>query len=159
MIDFDDLTNDEKEALARQVENWRANVNYNNNVDAINRHKRYVGQAFRDGSRYIYVLSAKSSNALNMECMVFDLDEVPQESDYTDFHTKSTDAFSEIIYEGIHIEDYPMFVLRGDKLEIERLEPISNKLYYSAYDLFTEKLKSMMNTGVFNTSKGEISHR
>ena len=159
MIDINTLTNEEKMTIYDQLCNMKQNEAYNHRVDLINSHRKYVGKAYRNGEKYYYVLSAKSTSEYEAECMVFDLNEKYTESYYMP-STFSTDSLqSEIIFEGIHVENVPLFENKNGSLMIDTLVQISDQLYFSAMNLFVSKLQSLMISGELNTSKDELKHR
>lgn len=160
MIDYKDLNLSEEdlESLRDQLNNRAKKETYEEYLEKIREHKKYIGKCFKENKKdkYIRVLSSKSSNQYRLECMCFEFPVKFSENHRLTKIFSPENAFSEIEFEGIYVEDYPLLCSdwRNKKGKVyENLIEITEGEYFSKMDEFIEELKTKIKNDEFNTSK------
>jgi hypothetical protein len=165
MIDYKDLNLSEEELdeLTRQLINRKTRAVYEENIRAIDNHKQYVGKCYKekDLEKYIMIISAKSSNQFRVEAMCFEFPVSFEERKQTSrLAFSSDDAFSSIDFDGIYVEDYPLFCTdhihkKGNVLN--SLEEITKEEYFEKMNEYISQLQEKLTNGDFDTSKNNKS--
>lgn len=153
------LTEDELDDLQEQLNNRKTKKLYQENLDAIERNRVYIGKCYKEPKKdkYIRVLSSKSSNQFRLECMCFEFPIKVEQKLYLRkiFHPDC--AFGEIDFEGIYVEDYPLLCssmsLKGRGQIVDTLEEISEDVYFEKMNEYITTLQTMIKNGDFDTSK------
>ena len=149
--DLKNMNESELDEIQDFLNNRKSKKIYQQHLDVINEHKTYIGKCYKEKKKekYIYVLSSKSSNESRMECMCF---EFP--INYFEQHRLTKlfnpeNAFSNIDFEGIYVEDYPFFCFGT----LNNLIEITKEEYFQKMDEWISSLKKFMEEDKFNTSK------
>ncbi|WP_286078008.1 hypothetical protein [Thomasclavelia cocleata] len=156
------LTEEELEDLEMQLYNRKKRQQYEENIKQIDENKKYIGKCYKekDRDKYIRVLSSKSSNSYRLECMCFCFPVSFKEVNRLTKIFNPDNAFSEIDFEGIYIEDYPLLCCdwvhkKGNVLA--SLEEISEDEYFKKMNEYIEELQKKVKEGYFDTSKNNKS--
>ena len=158
MINYKDLnlTEEELDELQKQLNLRSKQQQYEENLQAIEEHKSYIGKCYFDKEKdqYIRVLSSKSTNQFRFECMIFSFPIKIKEEKRKTLQFSPDNAFSNILWKGIHIEDYPLLCShpqRGKILHV--LTEIDENEYFKKMDEYNTLLKEAIKNGIFDTTK------
>lgn len=159
MIKLEDLNMSEKELdeLQDLLNNRKKKKQYQENLEAIQRNRKYIGKCFTDKKgKYIRVLSSKSSNIYHLECMCFSFPvEFSEDYKWATRIFSADNIFSAIDFEGIHVEDYPL--LCNDfgikKKVIDGLTEITQEEYFQKMNEYITELQEKIKDEYFDTSK------
>lgn len=156
------LTEEELEDLEMQLHNRKKRQQYEENIKQIDENKKYIGKCYKekDKEKYIRVLSSKSSNSYRLECMCFSFPVTFKEHHHLTKMFNPDNAFSEIDFEGIYVEDYPLLCCdwvhkKGNVLA--SLEEISEEEYFEMMNKYIKELQEKVKNGNFDTSKNNKS--
>lgn len=156
------LTEEELEDLEMQLHNRKKRQQYEENIKQINENKKYIGKCYKEKNKekYIRVLSSKSSNSYRLECMCFEFPVTFKEQHRLTKMFNPDNAFSEIDFEGIYVEDYPLLCCdwvhkKGNVLA--SLEEISEEKYFEMMNEYIKELQEKVKNGDFDTSKNNKS--
>ena len=160
MIDYKDLNLSEEEldSLRDQLNNRKKYETFEEYKKTIKEHQKYIGKCFKekDKNKYIRVLSSKSSNQFRFECMCFEFPVNFIEHHNYSMVFSSEDAFSQIDFEGIYVEDYPLLCVDWKNKKgniLQNLIEISEDEYFSKMDEYIKELQEKIKNGDFDTSK------
>lgn len=156
------LTEEELEDLEIQLHNRKKRQQYEENIKQIDENKKYIGKCYKekDKEKYIRVLSSKSSNSFRLECMCFEFPVTFKEQHRLTKIFNPDNVFSEIDFEGIYVEDYPLLCCdwvhkKGNVLA--SLEEISEEKYFEMMNKYIKELQEKVKNGEFDTSKNNKS--
>lgn len=156
------LTEEELEDLEIQLHNRKKRQQYEENIKQIDENKKYIGKCYKEKNKekYIRVLSSKSSNSFRLECMCFEFPVTFKEQHRLTKMFNPDNAFSEIDFEGIYVEDYPLLCCdwvhkKGNVLA--SLEEISEEKYFEMMNKYIKELQEKVKNGEFDTSKNNKS--
>lgn len=163
MINYKDLnlTEEELDELQNQLNNRKKQEAYNNNLEAIENHKKYIGKCYKDEKEntYIRVLSSKSSNQYRFECMCFKFPVSYYENHHLTKIFSPDNAFSTIDFDSIYIEDYPLLCSswksKTPAKVINTLIEISEEEYFEKMNEYIAELQQKIKDGYFDTTKKE----
>lgn len=149
--DLENMSESELDELQDFLNNRKSKKIYQQHLDAIKQNQKYIGKCYKEKKheKYIYVLSSKSSNEYRMECICFELPVKFFEQHKLTKMFNPDNAFSNIDFESIYIEDYPL-LCNG---VLHSLEEISKEEYFSKMDEYVQELKAFIREDKFNTSK------
>lgn len=149
--DLENMSESELDELQDFLNNRKSKKIYQQHLDAIKQNQKYIGKCYKEKKheKYIYVLSSKSSNEYRMECICFELPVKFFEQHKLTKMFNPDNAFSNIDFESIYIEDYPL-LCNG---VLHSLEEISKEEYFSKMDEYFQELKEFIKEDKFNTSK------
>ena len=149
--DLENMSESELDELQDFLNNRKSKKIYQQHLDAIKQNQKYIGKCYKEKKyeKYIYVLSSKSSNEYRMECICFELPVKFFEQHRLTKMFNPDNAFSNIDFESIYIEDYPL-LCNG---VLHSLEEISKEEYFSKMDEYVQELKAFIREDKFNTSK------
>lgn len=161
-MNYEDLNLTEKELdeLQEQLNSRKTKKIYQENLDAIERNRVYIGKCYKEPKKdkYIRVLSSKSSNQYRMECMCFELPIKVEQNLHLRkiFHPDC--AFGTIDFEGIYVEDYPLLCSAGISIKgigkvVDNLIEITEDEYFEKMNDYISSLQTMIKNGDFDTSK------
>lgn len=157
-IDIDNLSEEELDKLQNYLNNRKKRERYEKNIESINNHREYIGKCYKEkeSDTYIRVLSAKSSNEFRVECMIFSFPIKFKEDHRFTKIFQPDNAFSEIEFEGIHVEDYPLFcnsVLNRKYTKVlHSLDEISEEEYFQKMNEYIQELQVKIKENFFDTS-------
>lgn len=157
------LTEEELDELQQQLNKRKEIQQYEKYIDTINEHKKYIGLCFKEKKKekYIRVLSSKSSNQYRFECMCFEFPINITENHRLTKIFRPENAFSNIEFNSIYIEDYPLlctsFINQKVEKVIDSLIPISEDEYFSKMKEYVNELETSIKNGLFDTSKNNKS--
>lgn len=149
--DLENMSESELDELQDFLNNRKSKKIYQQHLDAIKQNQKYIGKCYKEKKheKYIYVLSSKSSNEYRMECICFELPVKFFEQHKLTKMFNPDNTFSNIDFESIYIEDYPL-LCNG---VLHSLEEISKEEYFSKMDEYVQELKEFIKEDKFNTSK------
>lgn len=150
--DLKNMNESELDELQDFLNNRKSKKIYQQHLDAIKENQKYIGKCYKEKKheKYIYVLSSKSSNECRMECMCFEFPiKFFEENKFLTRIFNPENAFSNIDFESIYVEDYPL-LCNG---VLQSLEEISQEKYFSKMDEYIQELKKFIQEDKFNTSK------
>lgn len=149
--DLENMSESELDELQDFLNNRKSKKIYQQHLDAIKQNQKYIGKCYKEKKheKYIYVLSSKSSNEYRMECICFELPVKFFEQHKLTKMFNPDNAFSNIDFESIYIENYPL-LCNG---VLHSLEEISKEEYFSKMDEYVQELKEFIKEDKFNTSK------
>ena len=167
MINYKDLNLSEKELdeLQKQLNSRKTKKVYEEYISEIEKNKEYIGKCFlekeKGKEKYIRVLSSKSSNIYRFECMCFEFPIKMNERHRLTKIFNPENAFSNIDFESIYVEDYPLLCnnllsKKGTKV-INSLIPISEEDYFKKMKEYVIELEKAIKDDMFNTSKANKS--
>lgn len=156
MINIDDLTEKELDELRNELNKRESKKIYNDNITAIKNNREYIGKCYKEknNDKFIRVLSSKSSNPFRLECMCFELP-VKFSENYNSRFSASNSMFSNIDFDGIYIEDYPLLCsdYKTHGKVLNTLVEITEEEYFDKMDEYISNLQKMIKNNDFDTSK------
>ena len=149
--DLENMSESELDELQDFLNNRKSKKIYQQHLDAIKHNQKYIGMCYKEKKheKYIYVLSSKISKEYRMDCIGFELPVKFFEQHRLTKMFNPDNAFSNIDFESIYIEDYPL-LCNG---VLHSLEEISKEEYFSKMDEYVQELKAFIREDKFNTSK------
>lgn len=157
MFNLDNLTDDELDQLRILLQKKENEKRLKNNLKLIKENQKYIGKCFKEkkSDKFIRVLSSKSCNTSNFECMCFEFPINVEEFNHLSGIHDYDSVFSTIDFVGIYVEDYPLLCREdfSEDLVIDNLIEITEKEYFDKMNEFVALLQEKIKNDEFNTSK------
>jgi len=156
------LSEDELNALKRELNSKDTMDLYAQHNKAISEHKEFLGKCYYDeeNDKYLRVISARSTNELNLECLTFKFPVKLEEKRVERMMFSAECAFGKMELSGIKTENIPFFTynFRADKLSIykKNLKEITVEEYYDKMGKWIEELVKKTESVIEEHKKEEI---
>lgn len=150
------MTDSELDQLTIMLNDRHIHRRYEENVKSIKKNMQYDGKCYKsfNGHTYLRVLSAKSENEYRFECMIFKFPIELHESKDSSLRFRAANAFSNIEFEGVHIESVPLLCdsdMPHMTKVIDELVEISETEYFDKMDAYMSDLKQKIKSDFFKT--------